>query len=298
MNQHERMKASDFPQELLEIFDGYVHGRMSKRDFLDRAGAFTVAGLSGAALIKALQPNYAWAEQVKPDDARIAATRLTYPSPHGNGTIKALMVKPAGSTGRLPGVVVVHENRGLNPYIEDVARRVALAGYVALAPDGLSPFGGYLGDDEKGAELQMKVDPAKLMEDFFAGFEFLSGHEATNGKVAGLGFCYGGGVVNAMAVAFPKLAAGVAFYGRQPTGDDVAKITAPLQLHYAALDTFIMPGWPAFEAALKANHKTYEAYIYPNVNHGFHNDTTPRYDEAAATLAWSRTLAFFKTYLG
>ncbi|MDR3493652.1 MAG: YghX family hydrolase [Ancalomicrobiaceae bacterium] len=298
MNEVKRMKASDFPQELLEIYDGYVHGRMSKRDFLDRAGAFTVAGLSGAALVKALQPNYAWADQVKPDDARIVATRLTYASPHGNGTIKALMVKPAGSVGKLPGVVVVHENRGLNPYIEDVARRVALAGYVALAPDGLSALGGYPGDDEKGVELQKKVDPAKLMEDFFAGFEFLGGHEAVNGKVGCVGFCYGGGVVNAMAVAYPTLAAGVSFYGRQPKAEDVPKIKAPLLLHYAALDTFITPGWPPYEAALKANHKTYEAYIYPNVNHGFHNDTTPRYDEATATLAWTRTLAFFKTYLG
>jgi carboxymethylenebutenolidase len=297
MTELTRMKATDFPQDLLDIFDGYVHGRISKRAFLDGAAKYTVAGVTGAALLKLLQPNYAWSQQVKPSDDRIQSERVTYPSPHGNGTVSALMVRPAGVMHKLPGVVVVHENRGLNPYIEDVARRVAVAGYIALAPDGLSPFGGYPGDDEKGAELQRQVDPAKLMEDFFAAYEFLAASPSTTGNVGCVGFCYGGGVCNAMAVAYPKLAASVAFYGRQPKADDVPKIQAPLLLHYAALDTGITGGLPAFETALKANNKTYQAYVYPGVNHGFHNDTTPRYDEAAATLAWSRTLEFFKQYL-
>jgi carboxymethylenebutenolidase len=297
MDEHKRMRASDFPRELLEIFDGYVHGRITKRDFIERASGFTVAGLSGAALIAALQPNYALAQQVKPDDARITTARVTYPSPRGNGTITALMAKPANATGKLPGVVVVHENRGLNAYIEDVARRVAVAGYVALAPDGLSPLGGYPGNDDQGRDMQSKIDPAKLMEDFFAAFEFLVGHEATTGKVGCVGFCYGGGVCNALAVAYPNLAASVPFYGRQPRAEDVPRIKAPLMLHYAALDTGVNAGWPAYEAALKANGKTYQAFIYEGANHGFHNDTTPRYDEAAATLAWSRTLEFFKANL-
>jgi carboxymethylenebutenolidase len=298
MHEPQRMKASDFPQELLDIYDGYVHGRLSKREFLDGAGKFTVAGLTGAALVKLLQPNYAWAEQVKPTDPRIVAERIQYPSPHGNGTITALMVRPAGMTGKLPGVVVVHENRGLNPYIEDVARRVAVAGYIALAPDGLSPLGGYPGTDEKGLELQKQIDPAKLMEDFFAAYEFLAAYPAVNDKVGCVGFCYGGGVCNALAVTYPKLSASVPFYGRQPPASEVPKIQSPLLLHYAGLDTGIDAGWPAYEAALKANNKTYAGYIYPNVNHGFHNDTTPRYDDAAATLAWSRTLDFFKQNLG
>lgn len=297
MDEHKRMRASDFPRELLEIFDGYVHGRITKRDFLERAGGFTVGGLTGAALIAALQPNYALAQQVKPDDARITTARVTYPSPRGNGTITALMAKPANATGKLPGVVVVHENRGLNAYIEDVARRVALAGYVALAPDGLSPLGGYPGNDDQGRDMQSKIDPTKLMEDFFAAFEFLVGHETVTGKVGCVGFCYGGGVCNALAVAYPNLAASVPFYGRQPRAEDVPRIKAPLMLHYAALDTGITGGWPAYEAALKANGKTYQAFIYEGANHGFHNDTTPRYDEAAATLAWSRTLDFFKANL-
>jgi carboxymethylenebutenolidase len=297
MSDTTRMRASDFPQALLEIYDGYVHGRITKRDFLERAGGYTVGGLSGAALFEALRPNYALAQQVKPDDARIVVSRVAYPSPHGNGTITALMARPAGVAGKLPGVVVVHENRGLNPYIEDVARRVALAGYVAFAPDGLSSLGGYPGDDDRGRAMQATIDPAKLMEDFFAAYEFLVADETTTGKVGCVGFCYGGGVCNALAVAYPGLAASVPFYGRQPKAEDVARIKAPLLLHYAELDTGVNAGWPAYEAALKANGKSYAAYIYPKVNHGFHNDTTPRYDEAAATLAWSRTLEFFKAHL-
>ncbi|MCQ2006342.1 YghX family hydrolase [Rhizobium sp. NRK18] len=292
-----RMKATDFPQELLDIYDGYVHGVITKREFLDRAAKFAVGGVTAMALLKALQPTYAWAEQVKADDPRISTERIQYQSPDGNGTITALLAKPAGATGKLPGVVVVHENRGLNPYIEDVARRVAVAGFVALAPDGLSPLGGYPGNDEKGREMQSQIDPAKLMEDFFAAYEFLLAHDATTDKVGCVGFCYGGGVCNALAVAYPKLAASVPFYGRQPPAADVPKIEAPLLLHYAGLDTRINEGWPAYEAALKANNKTYEAHIYEGVNHGFHNDTTPRYDEEAATLAWTRTVDFFKANL-
>lgn len=297
MNEQPRMKASDFPQELLEIFDGYVHGRVTKRGFLEAASKFTVAGLTGLALLEALKPNYALAEQVKADDPRIVASTVSYASPNGQGTVSGLLVKPAKAAGKLPGVLVVHENRGLNPYIADVARRVAVAGYVAFAPDGLSPQGGWPGTDEQGVEMQKKIEPAKLMEDFFSAYTFLKGHEAVGPKVGCVGFCYGGGVCNALAVAFPDLAASVPFYGRQPRAEDVAKIQAPLLLHYAELDKGITGGWPAYEAALKAAGKSYEAHVYPGVNHGFHNDTTPRYDQAAATLAWDRTLAFFGKHL-
>ncbi len=298
MTELPRMRAGDFPAELLEIFDGYVHGRVSKREFLDRAAKFTVLGLTGTALVEALSPNYARAEQVKADDPLIVASKASYSSPNGQGTVSGLLVKPAGASKKLPGVLVVHENRGLNPYIADVARRVAVAGYVAFAPDGLSPQGGYPGTDDAGREMQAKIEPAKLMEDFFAAYGFLRGHESVSGKVGCVGFCYGGGVCNALAVAMPDLAASVPFYGRQPRAEDVARIRAPLLLHYAELDQGITGGWPAYEAALKAAGKTYAAHVYPGVNHGFHNDTTPRFDEAAAKLAWERTLAFFAEHLG
>ncbi|ODN72388.1 YghX family hydrolase [Methylobrevis pamukkalensis] len=293
-----RMKASDFPQELLEIYDGYAHGLISKREFLERAGKFAVGGVTALALLDMLKPTYALAMQVAPDDPRIVSERITYPSPEGHGTINALLVRPADAAGKLPGVVVIHENRGLNPYIEDVARRTAVAGFVALAPDGLTPAGGYPGNDDAGREMQAKLDPAKLMEDFFAAYEFLDAHEATTDRIGCVGFCYGGGVCNALAVAYPKLAASVPFYGRQAPVAEVPKIEAPLLLHYAGLDTRINEGWPPYEEALKAAGKTYTAHIYEGVNHGFHNDTTPRYDEAAATLAWERTIAFFKEKLG
>ena len=292
-----RMKASDFDQELLDIYDGYVHGIISKREFLDRAAKFAVGGVTALGLLKMLQPTYAWAQQVPEDDPRIAARRITYPSPEGHGEIEALLAVPADASGPLPGVVVIHENRGLNPYIEDVARRTAVAGFVALAPDGLTPLGGYPGTDDEGREMQRQLDREKLMEDFFAAFEFLVAHEATTDKVGAVGFCYGGGVCNALAVAYPNLAASVPFYGRQAAADDVPKIEAPLLLHYAELDERINAGWPAYEAALQDHNKDYTAHIYPGVNHGFHNDTTPRYDEAAATLAWERTIAFFNTHL-
>jgi len=244
-----------------------------------------------------LMPDYQGAIQVKADDPRIQSTYINYPSPKGGGTIKALLTMPADSKPKWGGVVVVHENRGLNPHIEDVARRVALQGFISLAPDALSPLGGYPGDDDKGRELQAKRDRNEMQEDFIAAFEYLVQHKDCNGKVGVVGFCFGGGIANMMAVRIPTLAAAVPFYGGQPATEDVPKIKAPLLLHYAGLDTRINEGWPAYEAALKANNKQYSAYIYPNVNHGFHNDTTPRYDKAAAELAWQRTIDFFKQQL-
>ncbi|MDI6025160.1 YghX family hydrolase [Corticibacterium sp. UT-5YL-CI-8] len=292
-----RMTAKDFPQELLELYDYYAHGKITKREFLDRAGKYAVGGLTAAAILGSMSPNYALAQQVEFTDPDITAEYITYPSPNGNGDVRGYLVRPKAATGPVGGVVVVHENRGLNPYIEDVARRVAKAGFVALAPDGLTSVGGYPGNDDKGKELQQTVDPQKLMNDFFAAIEFLKASDLTNGKVGITGFCYGGGVSNAAAVAYPELAVAVPFYGRQPRVEDVDRIKAPLLLHYAELDKGVNEGWPAYEAALKEKGKTYEAYIYPGVNHGFHNDSTPRYDEAAAKLAWDRTMEWFKRYL-
>ncbi len=288
-----RKKASDFDQRILEIFDGYVHGKISKREFMAQAGKYAAVGVTGAMILEQLQPNYAWAQQVAVDDPDIETMQVEYESPEGNGTIRGLMAKPAGAEGPLPAVLVIHENRGLNPYIEDVVRRAAKAGYLALGPDGLTPLGGYPGTDEAGREMQSQLDPAKLMEDFFAAFEYLRDHEGSTGKVGAVGFCYGGGVCNALAVAYPDLAASVPFYGRQPAAEDVAAIEAPLLIHYAGLDERINEGWQAYSDALRANQKAFGVHFYPDVNHGFHNDTTPRYDEAAATLAWDRTLAFF-----
>lgn len=292
-----RKTAKDFPQELLDLYDFYAHGRITKREFLKGAGKFAVAGVTAAMLLDQLSPNYALAQQVAPDDASIETSRITYPSPNGNGDVNGYMVRPAGTSGKLAAVLVIHENRGLNPYIEDVARRLGKAGFLALAPDGLTSVGGYPGNDNDGKELQRTVDREKLLNDFFAGFEFLLNHEGSTGKVGAVGFCYGGGVVNAIAVAYPELAAGVPFYGRQPAAGDVAAIKAPLLLQYAELDERINAGWPAYEEALKAAGANYSAHVYPGVNHGFHNDTTPRFDEAAATLAEERTVAFFKEHL-
>ncbi|MCA0271554.1 MAG: dienelactone hydrolase family protein [Proteobacteria bacterium] len=292
-----RLTAKDFAPELLELYDFYAHGRITKREFLDRAAKYAVGGLTAAAILSQMAPNYALAQQVAPDDPEIVAERITYPSPDGHGEVNGLLARPAGATGKIPAVVVVHENRGLNPYIEDVARRLGKAGYLALAPDGLTSVGGYPGDDDKGRELQQTVDPVKLMNDFFAAVDFLMTHEGSTGKVGIVGFCYGGGVCNAAAVAIPELAAAVPFYGRQAAAEDVPKIKAPLMLHFAGLDERINEGWPDYEAALKANGKEYQAFIYEGANHGFHNDTTPRYDQAAAELAWGRTLDFFKAKL-
>ncbi len=292
-----RLTAKDFPQELLDYYDYYAHGKISKREFLNLAAKYAVGGVTALALFNMLKPNYALAEQVKFTDPDILPEYIHYPSPNGHGSVRGYLVKPVNTTGKISAVVVVHENRGLNPYIEDVARRVAKAGYIALAPDGLSSVGGYPGNDEEGKVLQQKVDPTKLMNDFFAAVEFMKQHPDASGKVGITGFCYGGGVSNAAAVAYPELACAVPFYGRQPAAADVPKIKAPILLHYAALDKNINEGWPAYEAALKANNKVYEAWIYPGVNHGFHNDSTPRYDEAAAELAWKRTLGWFDKYL-
>ena len=289
----ERKKASDFPQEVLNLFDGYVHGRMSRRDFLDNASKYAVGGFTAAAMLESLRPNFAWAEQVKKDDPRLKAEYVEYPSPQGSGTMKGYLVKPANASGKLPAVVVIHENRGLNPYIEDVTRRVALLNYIAFAPDALTPLGGYPGDEEKAVKAFGTLDPAKRMEDLVTGALYVQKRPESTGKLAAVGFCFGGGIANALAVRLPDLAGAVPFYGAQPAAEDVARIKAPLLIHYAGLDERINAGWPAYEAALKANKVRYEAFIYPNVNHGFHNDTTPRYDEAAAKLAWQRTVDFF-----
>ncbi|HCT7945405.1 TPA: dienelactone hydrolase family protein [Raoultella ornithinolytica] len=293
-----RLTAKDFPQELLEYYDYYAHGNISKREFLQLAGKYAVGGMTALALFNLLKPNYALAGQVSFTDPDIHAEYIRYPSPEGHGEVRGYLVAPTKSSVKPASVIVVHENRGLNPYIEDVARRVAKAGYIALAPDGLSSVGGYPGNDDEGRELQQKVDPQKLMNDFFAAVAFMEKHPQASGKVGITGFCYGGGVCNAAAVAIPELACAVPFYGRQPPIADVDKIHAPLLLHYAELDKPITDGWPAYEQALKAQHKVFEAYIYPQVNHGFHNDSTPRYDRAAAELAWQRTLAWFAKYLG
>ena len=293
----DRKKASDFPPDVLRLFDRYVHGAITRREFLDRAAKFAVGGFTAAAMLESLRPNYAWAQQIPKDDPRIRGEYATYPSPAGSGTMRGYLVRPAAATGKLPGIVVIHENRGLNPYIEDVARRLAIENYVAFAPDALAPVGGYAGDDEKAAALFAKLDPNKRNEDLLAAVPFLKSRQECNGNVGAIGFCFGGGIVNQMAVRFPDLAAAVPFYGQQPNAADTAKIKAPLLIHYAGEDTFINPGWPAWEQALKKNGVHYQAYIYPGVQHGFHNDTTPRYDEAAAKLAWSRTLAFFNENL-
>ena len=293
----ERKKASDFPPEVLKLFDGYVHGMISRRDFIERGAKYAVGGFTAAAMLESLRPNFAWAEQVAKNDARIKTEYLNYPSPQGSGTMRGYLARPASGSGKLPGVIVIHENRGLNPYIEDVARRLAVENYVAFAPDALTPLGGYPGDEEKAVKLFGTLDAPKRFEDLMAGAAYLKARPDCTGKIGSVGFCFGGGIVNLFAVRMPDLAAAVPFYGAQPPAADVAKIKAPLLIHYAGLDERINAGWPAYEAALKANNVKYEAHIYPNVNHGFHNDTTPRYDEAAAKLAWSRTLDLFKQTL-
>jgi carboxymethylenebutenolidase len=295
----ERKTANDYPQELLNLFDTYVHGGMDRREFLERAQKFAVGGVTAMALWESLRPNYAWAQQVPKDDPRIKTEVATVPSPKGNGEIKGYLVHPVQKTEhKVPGVLVIHENRGLNPYIEDVARRLGTEGYLAFAPDGLTSVGGYPGDDEKGGAAFQKVDKAKMSEDFIAAAKWLKARPDCTGKIGAVGFCFGGGIVNMLAVQLGSdLSAGVPFYGAQPKAEDVAKIKAPMMMQYAGLDTRIDAGWPAYEEALKANHVKYEAFIYEGANHGFHNDTTPRYDEKNAKLAWKRTLEFFATNL-
>ena len=292
-----RLTAKDFDPKLLELYDFYAHGIITKREFLNRAARFAVSSATAVTLLGMMSPDYAMAEQVPFTDPGIIPEYITYPSPNGNGEVRGYLVRPADDVAKHPAVVVVHENRGLNPYIEDVTRRLAKAGFVALAPDGLTSVGGYPGNDEKGKELQSKVDPTKLMNDFFAGVELMLTHPLSTGAVGITGFCYGGGVANASAVAYPELKAAVPFYGMQPAPADVPRIKAALMLHYAGLDTRVNAGWPAYEAALKAAGTDYQAFIYDGVNHGFHNDSTPRYDEATAELAWGRTIEFFKTKL-
>ena len=294
----ERKKASDYPQELLDLFHEYQHGDITRRDFLDRAKKFAVGGLTVTAIFESLRPNYAWAQQVPKDDARLKTEYATVPSPQGNGNIKGYFARPANANGKVPGVLVIHENRGLNPYIEDVARRLAVANFVAFAPDGLTSVGGFPGNDEQGAVKFREVNGPKMFEDFVASAKWLKAHPSCTGRIGAVGFCFGGGVVNNLAVRLGSdLAAGVPFYGRQPSAEDTAKITAPLLLHYAGNDQGVNQGIAAFEAALKANKKTYTLHMYDGTQHGFHNDTTPRYDEKAAKLAWQRTLDHFNKYL-
>jgi carboxymethylenebutenolidase len=293
----ERKAASDYPQELLDLFHEYQHGDINRRSFLDRSAKFAIGGLTVTAIFESLTPNYAWAQQVPPDDKRIKVGYETVQSPNGNGSIKGYLARPS-KNGKHPVVLVIHENRGLNPYIEDVARRFATANFIAFAPDGLTSVGGFPGSDEKGAEDFRKVDPKKMAEDFVAAAKWLKARSDSTGKLGAVGFCFGGGIVNQLAVRLgPDLNAGVAFYGRQAAVEDVPKISAPLLLQYAGNDQRINEGIPAYEAALKANNKVYQVHMYEGKQHGFHNDTTPRYDEEAAKLAWSRTLEFFNKYL-
>jgi carboxymethylenebutenolidase len=293
----ERKKASDFPQELLDLFHEYVHGGIDRRAFLDGAGRFAVGGLTAAAMFEMLKPNYAWAQQVPKDDKRIRAEYATVPSPQGNGSIKGYLVRPAAGT-KWPAILVVHENRGLNPYVEDVARRIGTEGYMAFAPDGLTSVGGYPGDDEKGGQLFSTVNGEKMFEDFVAAANWLKSRPDSTGKLGAVGFCFGGGVVNKLAVRLgPGLAAGVPFYGAVPPPADLPKIKAAMLIHHGEADTRLVGTWPDYDAALTTAKVPHEGYIYPKAQHGFHNDTTPRYDEASAKLAWQRTLGWFGKYV-
>jgi carboxymethylenebutenolidase len=291
-----RAKASDFPVEVLTLFDRYVHGLIDRRGFLEGAARFAVTGLTAAGMLESLRPRYAWARQVLPDDARIRAEYREYPSPTGSGTMRGYLARPAAS-GRKPAVLVLHENRGLNPYIEDVVRRFALADFLAFGPDALTPLGGYPGNDDEGRAMQRTLDRATIIEDFVAAAEWLREHPESTGRLGAVGFCFGGGAVNALAVRLPNLGAAVPFYGSAPAASDVPRIRAPLLIHLAGLDERVNAGWPASEEALEAGAKTYTVHRYAAVHHGFHNDTTPRYDEAAAKLAERRTLAFFAEHL-
>ena len=292
-----RKTAKDFHPQALKLFDEYVHGQLSRRGFLQRVAQFAAAGVTAEGLLMALSPRFAEAEQVPAHDPRIKAKYVEYPSPKGYGKLRGYLVTPAKAKGKLPTVLVAHENRGLNPHIEDIARRLALDNFIAFAPDALFPLGGYPGDEDKARELFGKLDQAKTKEDFLAAEDVLKHLPEGNGKVGVVGFCYGGGIANFLATRVPDLAAAVPFYGAQPTAEDAAKIKAPLLLHYAEKDERITSGWPAYETALKAAGVKYEAYIYPGVEHGFNNDTTPRYDEAAAKLAWKSTVEFFNKHL-
>ena len=292
-----RKKASDYSPDVLRLFDKFVHGDISRREFLDRAAAFAVAGVSAAALLESLTPDFVTGQVVGANDARLATSYAEYDSPRGGGRMRGYLARGASASGRLPGVLVIHENRGLNPHIEDIARRLALEGYLAFAPDALTPLGGYPGNEDAARELFAQLNRDTLVEDFVAASAFLEGHADCTGTVGAVGFCFGGGMVNQLAVRLPRLGAGVAFYGGQAPAEQVPSIEAPLQLHYAGIDERINAGWPAYETALEANGVSYEAYVYEGANHGFNNDTTPRFDAAAAELAWGRTLEFFRRHL-
>jgi carboxymethylenebutenolidase len=291
------IKKEDIKQEIFDLYDDYTHNRIERREFVQKLSTYAVGGITVASLMSFLMPDYKGAIQIQGNDPRLKSEYINYESPKGGGTIKALLSKPADAKQKLGGIVVVHENRGLNPHIEDVARRAALAGFVSIAPDMLTPLGGYPGTDDEGRTLQSKRDRNEMLEDFIASYDYLKKHQDCNGNVGVVGFCFGGWIANMMAVRIPDLAAAVPFYGGQAPVEDVPKIKAPLLLHYAELDTRVNEGWPAYEAALKANKKDYTAHMYPNANHGFHNDTTPRYDKASAELAWKRTVDFFKEKL-
>jgi carboxymethylenebutenolidase len=293
----DRKTASDFDQGLLNLFDEYVHGIIDRRGFLERAARFAVAGVTAAMLLEALSPKFAEAQQIAKDDKRIKTSSVEFDSPRGSGKMRGYLAEPAAVKGKLPGVLVIHENRGLNPHIEDIARRIALEGFVAFAPDALTSAGGYPGDEDKARELFSKLDQAKIKEDFLTAFTVLKSRPDCNGKIGAVGFCWGGGMTNTLATKIPELAAAVPFYGSQPAAEDVAHIKAPMLINYAEHDDRIDAGIPAFEEALKANHVKYQIFTYPGTQHGFNNDTTPRYDKAAATLAWSRTIEFFKQEL-
>lgn len=290
------IKKEDIKQEVFDLYDAYAHNRIERRLFLDKLSTYAVGGITVTSLLSFISPNY-HVIQIQPNDPRLKSDYINYESPQGGGTIKGLLSRPAKGKRKLPGVIVVHENRGLNPYIEDVGRRAALDGFISLAPDMLSPLGGYPGNDDKGRELQSKRDRNEMLVDFIAAYEHLKSHSGCNGKVGVVGFCFGGWISNMMAVRIPDLKAAVPFYGGQPALEDVPKIKAPLLIHYAGLDTRVNEGWPTYEKALKDNNKEYTAYTYPNVNHGFHNDSTPRFDKPAAELAWQRTVDFFKAML-
>ncbi|GLU45557.1 dienelactone hydrolase family protein [Allomuricauda sp. NBRC 101325] len=291
------LKKDDIKQEVFDLYDDYAHNKIDRREFMEKLSVYAVGGITIASLLSFMMPDYKTTLEVSPNDPSLDSKFITYNSPKGGGEIKGLLSKPKESTGKLGGVIVVHENRGLNPYIEDVGRRAALAGFISLAPDALTPLGGYPGNDDDGRELQRQRDRNEMLEDFIAAYEYLKNHEDCNGKVGVVGFCFGGWISNMMAVKVPDLAAAVPFYGGQPADEEVAQINAPLLLHYAGLDERVNAGWPAYEAKLQELDKKYEAHVYPEVNHGFHNNTTPRYDKTSADLAWERTVQFFKDNL-
>ena len=291
------LKKEDISQEVFDLYDDYAHNKIGRRQFVEKLSVYAIGGITVNSLLSFITPNYIDTLLVQPDDERIDSDYVNYESPNGGGTIKGLLSKPSNTKTKLPGIVVVHENRGLNPYIEDVGRRCALAGFITIAPDALSPLGGYPGNDDDGRALQQKRDRNEMLEDFIAAYDYLKSHADCDGNIGVVGFCFGGWVSNMMAARIPTLKASVPFYGGQPSAEDTAKIKAALMLQYAGLDTRVNAGWPDYEKALKANNIEHTAYFYPEVNHGFHNNTTPRYDEASATLAWERTIAFFREKL-